>query len=445
MSKVDISDITAEAGVVASVILRPELTFYSEQLNPHHFTNEQNSYLYFAVCELAKQGVERIDALNIENILNARHSTREKAKTVLTTHAINEFICVAPTIARTAVEDYKLLADAVLRAAFRRNTYNKLIECQQYCLNSEDTDIERKIYNELDNVMMEYSKNATIPLYKDVVGGMWEEIKARQRGETKAIEFPFPMLNEYVLMEPGEVVCFTGAAKSGKSAMLLTLTVDLLKKGKSVLYVDSEISTKLFTQRIICHLTGIKFSDLRSGNYSATEEVEINKAVEWLQTRNFIHVYMPIFDENAIFLAAKKAKHMIDIDCIVVDYLKSTSAKDEAFSVYSEMGRLADTLKNKIAGELGICGLTAAQATSTGKIADSARIARSVSTVVSILDKSVEEVELDNGECGTKKLRVVFNRNGAQMQEDEWIDMEFYGSTITYAQAANQHAVIEPY
>lgn len=445
MSAVDISDITAEAGVVASVLLRPELVFYSEQLNPHHFTNEQNSYLYFAVCELAKQGVERIDTLNIENILNGRHATREKAKTILTTQAINEFISIAPTIARTSVEEYKLLADAVLRAAFRRHTYNKLIECQQYCLRSEEADIEHKIYTELDNVMMEFSANATIPIYRDVIDEMWSEIKKRQQGETKAIEFPFPLLNEYVVMEPGEVICFTGAAKSGKSAMLLTCTVDLLRKGKSVLYIDSEISTKLFTLRIICHLTGIKFADLRSGNYSPAEEVEINKAVEWLKTRNFIHVYMPVFDENAMYLAVKKAKHLIDVECVVVDYLKSTSSKDEAFSVYSEMGRLSDMLKNRVCGDMGLCGLTAAQATNTGKIADSARIARSVSTVVSILDKSVEEVEADNGECGTKKLRVVFNRNGAQMQEDEWIDMEFHGSTITYKQAERQHAIIDPY
>ena len=226
--------------------------------------------------------------------------------------------------------------------------------------------------------------------------------------------------------------------------MLLTCTVDLLRKGKSVLYIDSEISSKLFTIRLLAHLTGIRFGSLRAGNYTPEDERKIEAAVEWLKTRKLIHVYLPVFDENAMYLAAKKAKHLIDIDCIVVDYLKSTNAKDEAFSVYSEMGRLADTLKNKIAGDMGICGLTAAQATATGKIADSAKIARSVSTVISITDKSVEEMEED-GTNAPKKMHVVFNRNGAQMTENEWIDMDFCGSLISYRQAEIQHAVIEPY
>ena len=37
----DIKNIESEAGVIASVILKPELTFYSEQLLPNHFTDEQ--------------------------------------------------------------------------------------------------------------------------------------------------------------------------------------------------------------------------------------------------------------------------------------------------------------------------------------------------------------------------------------------------------------------
>ena len=400
--------------------------------------------MYYAICELAKRGVEQIDAYNIMNILNRNASTRAVTSSILSVAAINEFIQNASAIARTTPEEYKLVADAVLNAAFRRDTYNKLVECQHLCFKGDEKDIEQKIYATLDDVMLEYSTASEMPQYKDVVDGLWEEIKARQRGETMAIEFPFPLLNEYVVMEPGEVICFTAPAKAGKSAMLLTCAVDLLKKDKGVLYIDSEISSKLFTIRLLSHLTGIKFGCLRSGNYSPEDELKIEEAVAWLKTRRFIHIYLPIFDENAMYLAAKKAKHLINIDCIVVDYLKSTSTKDEAFSVYSEMGRLSDTLKNKIAGEMGICGLTAAQATATGKIADSAKIARSVSTVISIADKSVEEMEED-GTNAPKKMRVVFNRNGAQMSENEWIDMDFNGSLITYRQAETQHAVIEPY
>ena len=62
MSVQDIKNVQSEAGIVASVAMRPELVFYSDTLRPNHFTNEQNAYLYYAISELAKKGVEKVDA-----------------------------------------------------------------------------------------------------------------------------------------------------------------------------------------------------------------------------------------------------------------------------------------------------------------------------------------------------------------------------------------------
>lgn len=101
-------------------------------------------------------------------------------------------------------------------------------------------------------------------------------------------------------------------------------------------------------------------------------------------------------------------------------------------------------VKNKICGDMGICGLGAAQATSQGKVADSAKIGRNASTIAVITDKTPEEVESDGPECGNKKLRVVLNRNGMQMAPGEYIDMCFTGDHIMYEEA-KQHVPTEPY
>lgn len=439
----DVNNIESEAGVVASVIQRPELVFYSEKLRPNHFSDPQNAYLYYAVCELAKRGIQKVDAYNIVNVLNMKEATRKQTD-VLTIDVINEFIDISGSIARSSIEEYKLLVDNVLDSAFRRDTYSKLVECERACTDMKLQNLEEQIYSTLDNVMMEYSANVDIPQYKDVVGGIWEEIKERQNGNSQAIEFPFPALNQYVVMEPGEAICFCAPQKAGKSAILLTCCVDLLRKGKGVLYIDSEISTKLFTTRLLAHITGIKFSKIRSGNYSKEEESALETAVLWLKQQRFIHIYVPTLDENAMYLAAKKAKHLIDIDCIIVDYLKAGGSSDDAYEVYSSLGRVSDCLKNKIAGDMKICCLTAAQATSSGKIADSAKIARSMSTVIMIQDKTLEEIAEDSS-AGTKKLRVLFNRNGSQQADNEWIDMDFDGSVCKYSQAPKQHMTEEPY
>ena len=101
-------------------------------------------------------------------------------------------------------------------------------------------------------------------------------------------------------------------------------------------------------------------------------------------------------------------------------------------------------IKNDVCGSMGIAGIGAAQATSTGKLADSAKIERNASTIIMITDKSREEIEADGEECGNKKLFIKRNRNGPQMMDGEYIDLKFDGNTINYCEA-KQHIPITPY
>lgn len=93
---------------------------------------------------------------------------------------------------------------------------------------------------------------------------------------------------------------------------------------------------------------------------------------------------------------------------------------------------------------MNIAGIGAAQATAAGRLADSAKIARNASTIAMITDKTADEVAADGPECGNKKLRVVYNRNGMQMSEGEYIDLRFDGNHVLYEEA-KQHIPDEPY
>ena len=439
----DINDVNAEAGVIASVILNPEYVFYSEQLTPHHFTNEQNGFMYYAISELAKKGVAKVDGYDIVNILEKRSDTRNRTNDILPINAINEFIDNATSIARSSVEAYKLVADSVLKAAFRRETYQKLLECQHLCFNADEDEIEQKVYAALDNVMMEYSTTTEVPQFKDVIDDLWEEIKARQNDGKCGIPFKFPTLNEYVTIEPGELVVFAAEAKQGKSMMLLNCAVDLLRKGKKVLYIDSELNSRLFFCRLQAHLSKIEFSRVRSGSYNEEEEKLLEECKAWMKEKSFTHIYMPMFDAQTIYTTVKRVAHTQGIDVLIIDYFKS-SGDGDAFASYQELGRLVDMVKNRICGDMNIAGIGAAQATVNGKVADSAKIGRNASTIIIIQDKLPEEIEADGAECGNKKMRIVLNRNGAQMTSDQYIDLMFTGNIISYEEA-KQHVFQEPY
>lgn len=440
----DINDIGSEAGVVASIILNPELVFHSEALTPHHFTNKANAYMYYAISQLAKRDIAQVDAYNIIHVLHANSSIRDMVDKVLTIPLINDFISNAPSIARMTVEEYKMVCDNVLNAAFRRDTYAKLVECEHLCFNDNVQDIEQKIYSALDDVMMEFSTNTSVPQYKDVVDNYWAEIQARQESGMAGIPFKFPALNDYAMIEPGELFIFAAEQKQGKSMMLLNCAVDLLRRGYSVMYIDSELSSRLFTMRLLAHLAKIEFNRVRAGCYNDEEKQRIEEAIAWLKEQKFTHLYMPIFDANSMYTAVKKVKHTQGVDILIIDYFKSTGDND-AFGTYAELGRLTDIAKNKLCGDLSIAGIGAAQATATGKIADSAKIGRNASTVALIQDKTPEEIQADGPLCGNKKLRIVLNRNGPQMSSDEYISLAFNGNLISYEQAAQQAIPQEPY
>lgn len=443
MNVIEIADINAEAGVIATVVLHPDFIYYSEHLTPHQFTNEQNGYMYYAISELAKRGIMKIDAYNITNILNARADTKAKAENLLPISVIKDFIANAQVIARHSIEEYRLIVDAVMGAALRRNLFERLQDAERLCFDTEETDIEQKVYGILDDVMSEYASTNDIPEYKDVVDSVWEEIKARQGDGCAGLKFPFPTLNKYVTIDRGELVIFAAEAKQGKSMMLLNIAVDLMQKNQAVLYLDSELNDRMFTARIIAHLTGIEFRRLTAGEYSAEEARSITEALAWLKTRKFTHLYIPMFDVQTIYTAIKRVHHTQGLDVLIVDYFKSSDEPD-AYTNYAELGKFVDLIKNRVAGDMDIAALGAVQATASGKVADSAKIGRNASAILLLQEKTPEEIDMDGEECGNKKLRVLFNRNGAQMAAGTYIDMRFDGNHILYEEAA-QHDIQVPW
>lgn len=437
MRKLDeLRSLESEAGVIATLVRHPEFSFYSEDLLPGHFTEKTNSCIYIAITGLAKNGISTIDPYNILEFLNSSDSTRKFASEI-TIERLNELMDMCDVLARHTPEEYKMLVGTVLDFAFRRDTICRLKECEELCYVGAKENIQQQIYNTIDDVMTEYSSANDIPQYKEVIDMYWEEIKSRQNNGYAGIPFKFPTLNEYATIEPGELFIFAAEAKQGKSMMLLNCAIDLLKRDLSVLYIDSELNTRLHTARILAHLTGIEYKRLTAGIYSDEEARRIEDAIAWLKSRKYTHIYIPMFDQQSIYTAAKKVAHTQGLDVLIVDYFKG-SGDGDAWASYAELGRCVDLVKNTICGDMGIAGIGAAQATATGKVADSAKIGRNASTIALIQDKTPEEIEADGVECGNKKLRILLNRNGMQHAPGEYIDLKFDGNHILYEEA-KQH------
>lgn len=438
----DIERRESEAGILATLIHHPDFVFYTEYLLPSHFNIRENQLIFEALKGLAEEGTTDIDAYIICEYLK-KHNPAHADE--LNPESIQRFVSYSDSIARHSSKDYKILVSNVYDVAFRREMVVKLDECKQILMNPEEEDVRKKIYEEIDRVMTSYTYNDDVESYASKLDSLWKEIEERQGDGYSGIPFKFPLLNEYVTIERGELIIFGAQQKVGKSIMLLNCAVDLLQKGYSVLYIDSELSDRLFTARMLAHLSGVKYKDLTSGNYTEDDARRLQESRVWLKHSKFEHIYMPYFSSEEMYRTVKRVNHTMPIDVLVVDYFKSTGNEMDAFQTYAAMGKCVDCVKNELAGSMNIAAIGAAQATATNKLADSAKIARNASTIIMLTDKTQEEIEQDGEECGNKKMTVVVNRNGMQHAEGEYIDVKFDGNHILYEQAPKQHIPDIPY
>ena len=106
----DMARVESEAGIIATLIHHPDFSYYSEQLLPNHFTNEENRYIYQAICSLARDGIERIDPYNIIQALTAKEATRRFADE-LSIDQLYTLMENSENISRNTVEEYMSVAE----------------------------------------------------------------------------------------------------------------------------------------------------------------------------------------------------------------------------------------------------------------------------------------------------------------------------------------------
>lgn len=435
-------DTIAEAGIIATLIYNPTYIIHSEQLKHTHFYNKESSCLYWAINKLVKQGVENIDSFNLTAIINSN----EGIKNTFDKFGINldDYINLSKDIKRDTVEEYKVLVNRVLALAFKRELHKQLKKFDNICLDAEQDDINKlssDIYNTLDKLNKQYILNDDIVSLGDQIDELWEEILQDSKNETSVLQPKIPLLRNYFTYSKGEVIMLVARYKQGKSAWLMNECLYQAKQGHSVVYLDTEMSTKEFVIRALANLSQVEVRKIKQGSYSPTEEQLLKEALLWLKQHKIVHKYRPEWREEDIFTTAKLLQYKNQIDFLIFDYIKSNDG--DANTLYNALGRKADYLKNMVAGQLQIPILTASQLNRSGEISDSDKLARYVSTVIYWKQKDKKEIIGDWRKTGNYTLQVRTNRLGEQQLDDEYIHCYFDGNKMTINQAEEQPKEVE--
>ena len=441
MDIAELSDIQSESGIIGTLIYHPEFVLHTDYLQPGYFYGVENGCIYWAIQELYKEGISNIDAYNVSNKLQ---SNKAVSKTVekYNLPSVQEFIELYKETARHTIEEYKMLADNIITLAFKRDLVKTLNQLSSDCfLKDYELDkLSNVVYGELDKLTQKYVTTTDVGTLGQSIDDIWNEIVSRRTSDgTYGIPSKYKSFIDFYTYEPGELVVIQAKYKQGKPVFLMNEAVHKLKNGVPTLVVDSEMPTRLYTERLISHLTGIEMKRIKNGNYSDDEKKIIEHWISWLKEQPFVHIYDPQMTNEKLYSICKMLKHKMNLSFVVFDYLKSneTSTSDN----YNVLGAKCDFLKNNIAGELDLAVLAACQLNRNGEVADSIKINRYLSVGIRWEYKTQEMIARDGLKCGNAFAKIYVNRLGRQMQEDDdndYIDFIFDGDKMTIVEA-QQH------
>lgn len=437
----ELSDIQSESGVIGTLIYHPEFILHTDYLKPGYFYGVENGCIYWAIQDLYKEGITNIDAYNISNKLQS-HRGVQKTIEKYNLPAVQEFMELYKETARHTIEEYQMLAQNIVTLAFKRDLVKSLNKLSAECFKTDYglDKLNNIVYDELDDLTQKYITITEVHTLGDEIDNIWDEIVSR-RTENGMYGIPskYSTFGDYFTYENGELVVIQAKYKQGKSVLLMNEVVHKLKNGVPTLVVDSEMPTRLYTERLLSHLTGIDLKRIKNGKYSEEEAETIKEWIKWLKQQPFVHIYNPQMSNEKLYSLCKMLKHKIGLTFVVYDYLKSneTSTGDN----YNVLGAKCDFLKNNIAGELDLAVLAACQLNRNGEVADSIKINRYLSVGIKWEYKTQEMIAKDGLKCGNAYAKIYVNRLGRQMQEDdeeEYIDFIFDGDKMTIVEA-EQH------
>lgn len=430
----EISDIQSESGIIGTLIYHPEYILHSDFLKPNYFVGKENGSIYWAIQELYREGITNIDAYNLSNKLHSNKGV-EKTLEKYNIPNVEEFIELYKETARDSIEEYKVLAQNVTSLSFKRSMIKTLNQVEKLCFDKSCSldRLSNDVYEKLDNLTQQYITTTEIQTLGEQIDGIWQEIESR-RSEDGGYGIPskYNIFNEYFTYEPSELVVVQAKYKRGKSILLMNEVVHKLKNGVPTLVIDTEMRTRLYTERLISHITGIEIRRVKNGQYSPEEEQKIKDCISWLKEQPFVHIYDPDITNEKIYSYCKMLKYKMGLTFFVFDYIKSneTSTSDN----YNILGAKCDFLKNRIAGDLELAVLSACQLNRQGEVADSDKINRYLTVGIKWGIKPEERLVKDGKECGNAYAKIYPNRIGEQMAEDDeedYLDFYFDGKTMS--------------
>jgi len=433
-SHLKLEDEYIEAGIVGTLLKKIEMSYYAESIQPNMFYHDEYQGLFWALKDLADEGVESLDDFTIINKLRESPYVYSTYKEAIENREFSDRIHKLKLLGTDDVAEFNKRLERLITFDFRRTAPNRL-EMIAENIRSDDSssvnELNGKMHSEIMDMSSNYLSTGEFRLLGDDIDKYLEEIDSRANNDgTAGLPSKYPILNNFFSYENGELILIAGRPKSGKSVIILNEVWHKISNGIGVLVLDTELPTRQWVERLLAHVTGMTVARIKSGKRTQEERDLIMDVRAKIKSGQLAHIYLPEkypdykFEDLFMITKAYQQK-MGNLGLLAFDYIKANKVSGIQMQEHQYLGDLTNYLKNDIAGRLNIPILASGQMNDNeDRMADSAKIARYASVIAYWIKKDMEEVIADGKECGTHKIFIDYNRLGRQMDKgSEYINM----------------------
>jgi replicative DNA helicase len=429
----------SERAILSVAMRNPESLFdICTDIDVDDFTNTNNRNIYQIMLSILDNKYENIVQVNptiIGSLAQASGMTDDIGG-----------IQYLDALYRTDVgdENLKFFTSQVKQASIRREAFLKAVSVMNEAVECEDMDAETfasKQEEKFLDIVMRNNGSEDILHIGSMVDMVVQNRVANQR-EILGMPTGFAEYDRQTGgLVPGRLKVCAAAAKTGKSAFALNIAKHVaINEGIPVLYIDTEMTTEEQIDRLVSivatEMTGtiVPESAVSKGlfdrNPAMKEAVEVAKQL--IKEAPFYHVYMPTFSAEKVHNLARKFQRQYGVDwngykdqfLLVFDYIKmpDEASKNPTAQEYQVLGDIANTLKNRTAGQLQIPVLAFAQLNprtvhgsadvNSSHMSGSNRIVMYVNELSFLRRKTDEEIANDGPQMGNMVWKLGESRNG---------------------------------
>ena len=218
------------------------------------------------------------------------------------------------------------LIDEWKKTQLQGTYYDAIKKCNEQFFDADELKVLTNKANDILEVGINNDKSFTKILI-DVANDM-DAMMKRPEGLT-GIDTGISELNRNTNgFQNTDLMILAGRPAQGKTALSLNLAYNVLKQGKSVLFISLEMGKEQLTQRLISIASGIDFSNIRNGRMNQYDYDLFTKTI------NDLSRYKLNIDDRGgltiqdIYNKARKLNRKSKVDFIIIDYLQLCYSKD---------------------------------------------------------------------------------------------------------------------